>query len=382
LAPREFLRAEILGKLEQLKLATFILEAKTIEDVLSHIQTIGRMLGHSASADALAAEMRQRITEIKARTAALPRPRLLYVLNSEPLITVGPDSFIGQLIELAGGANVAARAKTPYPRLNMEEVLKADPELLIFPVGAAEGIPDSEQRVLSARRWVLTMLALAGVSLLVMAASLRFGAEDIGFVDSARILFQALRGGDVRTDSLGSSSVILLQVRLPRVLLGFMVGGSLAGVGVGFQALLRNPLADPYVLGISSVAALGAAVAILFGIGTTGVAIHALPLCAFAGGLLAIVLVYRIAATYGRLPFHTLFLAGVIVDALRMVVYDDHLLLLPDYDIVGDTFLVAADMVARTVLAPAEIPVEIVTALGGGPLFIYLLVYRKSGLAV
>ena len=151
LAPREFLRAEILGKLEQLKLATFILEAKTIEDVLSHIQTIGRMLGHSASADALVAEMRQRITEIKTRTAALPRPRLLYVLNSEPLITVGPDSFIGQLIELAGGTNVAARAKTPYPRLNMEEVLKADPELLIFPVGAAEGIPDSEQRVW--KRW-------------------------------------------------------------------------------------------------------------------------------------------------------------------------------------------------------------------------------------
>jgi len=78
LAPREFLRAEILGKLEQLKLATFILEAKTIEDVLSHIQTIGRMLGHSASADALVAEMRQRITEIKARTAALPRPRQLH----------------------------------------------------------------------------------------------------------------------------------------------------------------------------------------------------------------------------------------------------------------------------------------------------------------
>jgi len=336
------------------------------------------------------------------------------------------------------------------------------------------------------------MLALAGVSLLVMAASLRFGAEDIGFVDSARILFQALRGGDVRTDSLGSSSVILLQVRLPRVLLGFMVGGSLAGVGVGLQALLRNPLADPYVLGISSGAALGAAVAILFGIGTTGVAIHALPLCAFAGGLMAIVLVYRIAATYGRLPIHTLLLAGVILNAIlsalimfitsimdpnrsfsvmfwlmgtlaapdypamavlllylivggsillwqtpslnlltlgeesasslgvevetvkrtvfftsalltgaavsmsgmigfvgmviphavRMVVGADHRLLLPASALVGGTFLVAADTVARTVLAPAEIPVGIVTALGGGPLFIYLLVYRKSGLAV
>lgn len=151
LAPREFLRAEILGKLEQLRIPTFILEAKTIEDVLSHIQTIGRMLGRSTSADALAAEMRQRIAQIKARTVTLPHPRLLYVLNSEPLITVGPGSFIGQLIELAGGTNVAARAKTSYPRLNMEEVLKEDPELLIFPVGTTEGISDREQRVW--KRW-------------------------------------------------------------------------------------------------------------------------------------------------------------------------------------------------------------------------------------
>src|SRR5438034_5532617 len=184
------------------------------------------------------------------------------------------------------------------------------------PVEESTGTALTEQPVLSARRWVLTMLALAGVSLLVMAASLRFGAEDIGFVDSARILFQALRGGDAGIDSLGSSGVILLQVRLPRVLLGFMVGGSLAAVGVGLQALLRNPLADPYVLGISSGAALGAAVAILFGIGTTVLAISTLPLCAFVGGLMAIVLVYRIAASYGRLPIHTLLLAGVILNAI------------------------------------------------------------------
>jgi len=151
LAPREFLRADFLSKLEQLKISTFIFDAKTIEDVLSHIQTLGRMLGRSASADALAAQMRQRITEIKTRTAALPHPRVLYVLNSEPLITAGPGSFIDQLIKLAGGTNVAARAKTPYPRLNMEEVLKEDPELLIFPVGKAEGIPDSEQQVW--KRW-------------------------------------------------------------------------------------------------------------------------------------------------------------------------------------------------------------------------------------
>lgn len=151
LAPREFLRVDILGKLEQLKIPTFIFDAKTIEDVLSHIQTLGRMLGQSASADGLAAQMRQRITEIRTRTATLSRPRLLYVLNSEPLITIGPGSFIHQMIELAGGTNVAARAKTAYPRLNMEEVLKEDPELLVFPVGAVEGISDSDQQLW--QRW-------------------------------------------------------------------------------------------------------------------------------------------------------------------------------------------------------------------------------------
>jgi len=349
-----------------------------------------------------------------------------------------------------------------------------------------------EHSVLSARRWVTTMLILAGASLLVMIASLRFGAEEIGLADSVRILFQALRSGETGIDSLGSSGVIILQVRLPRVLLGFMVGGSLAAVGVGLQALLRNPLADPYVLGISSGAALGAAVALLFGIGTTVLAISTLPLCAFVGGLMAIVIVYRVAASYGRLPVHTLLLAGVILNAIlsalimfitsimdpnrsfgmmfwlmgtltaptypamvalvlylvvggsillwqtrslnlltlgeesarslgvevetvkktvfftsalltgavvsvsgmigfvgmviphavRMVIGADHRLLLPASALVGGTFLVAADTVARTVLAPAEIPVGIVTALGGGPLFIYLLLYRKSGLAL
>lgn len=151
LAPSTFLRADTLAKLEQLKVPTFILDAKTVEDVPSHVQTVGRMLGRSPAADRVANEMRQRIAAVRARTQALPRRRVLYVLNSEPLITVGPGSFIHQMIELAGGANVAAQARTDYPRLSLEEVLKQDPELLIFPVGKAEGIPESEQQLW--RRW-------------------------------------------------------------------------------------------------------------------------------------------------------------------------------------------------------------------------------------
>lgn len=96
-------------------------------------------------------ELRRRLTELKRKTETLTRPRVLYVLNSQPLITVGPGSFIHQLIEIAGGINVAAAAASPYPRLSIEAVLKEDPQLIIFPVGASEGIPQGEQELW--RRW-------------------------------------------------------------------------------------------------------------------------------------------------------------------------------------------------------------------------------------
>jgi iron complex transport system substrate-binding protein len=151
LAPRDFIRPDVLGKLEQLKIPTFVVEAKTVEDIASQIQTIGRMLGRSPSADFVAMELRGRLAALKRRTETLVRPRVLYVLNSQPLITVGPGSFIHQLIEMAGGANVAARAASPYPRLSIEAVLKEDPQVIIFPVGASEGIPRGEQELW--RRW-------------------------------------------------------------------------------------------------------------------------------------------------------------------------------------------------------------------------------------
>lgn len=344
--------------------------------------------------------------------------------------------------------------------------------------------------VLSAGRWAATLSVLAAVSLAAVLVSLRFGAEEIGLPDVVRLLVRALTEGEAGLESAGTAGVILVQVRLPRVLLAFMVGGALAAVGVGLQALLRNPLADPYVLGISSGAALGAALAILLGLGATGIGISALPLCAFGGGLLSILLVYRIAAAYGRLPVHTLLLAGVVLNAIfsalimfvtsimdpnrsfgmmswlmgalgsptyvslavlagyvatglalllgqtralnlltlgeesarsmgvevetvkktvfltsalltgavvsvsgvigfvgmvvphavRMVFGADHRLLLPASVLVGGAFLVAADTIARTVLAPGEIPVGVVTALVGGPFFIYLLMCRRGGI--
>jgi len=152
LAPRDFIRPDILAKLEQLKIAAFVVDAKRLDDIPTEMQTIGRILGRSDEANRVALEIRRHILEVKAKTERLPRLRVLYVLNTEPLISVGPGSFIHELIEIAGGQNVAAGASTPYPRLSIEAVLKEDPQLIIFPHGSTEGIPQGERDLW--KRWV------------------------------------------------------------------------------------------------------------------------------------------------------------------------------------------------------------------------------------
>jgi iron complex transport system substrate-binding protein len=151
LTPRAFLRNDVLAKLEQLKIPVFVVDPESFEEIPSRIQLLGRMLNRSATADALAMEMRKRTAEIQRKMQAQPRLRVLYVLNSQPLITVGPGSYIHQAIGLAGGLNIAAEAKAPYPHLNMEAVLKEDPQVIVFPIGAAEGIPPGEQQLW--RQW-------------------------------------------------------------------------------------------------------------------------------------------------------------------------------------------------------------------------------------
>ncbi|MFH1784346.1 MAG: iron chelate uptake ABC transporter family permease subunit [bacterium] len=103
---------------------------------------------------------------------------------------------------------------------------------------------------------------------------------------------------------------ILFKVRLPRIILAVIVGFGLALSGVVFQALLRNPLADPYILGSSSGAALGASIGLLLGFDAF---IYSLPLCAFAFSLISLITVYMIASSEGRMRVEVLLLAGVIV---------------------------------------------------------------------
>jgi iron complex transport system permease protein len=343
-----------------------------------------------------------------------------------------------------------------------------------------------ETAALTGSRWIKIIGLLSGAAILSAVLCLQFGAEYISLREMLHMLVQAVSGSDA--GGLDTTGTILFHVRLPRVVLGFLIGCCLASVGVALQALLRNPLADPYVLGVSSGAALGVSVAVLVGVGTTTLAVSALPLCGFVGGLAALLVIYRLAASYDRLPIYSVLLAGVILNAIfsalimfvtsimdpnrsfgmmiwlmgsltapgyptlmvvsiyllvglalllkqvnvlnimavgeesarslgidterakryiflvsalmtgavvsvsgmvgfigmivphamRLLFGADHRLLMPAAALVGGAFLMIADTFARTFFSPSEIPVGIMTALAGGPFFVYLLVWRKD----
>src|SRR2546422_4500168 len=167
--------------------------------------------------------------------------------------------------------------------------------------------------VLTVSRWSRVIALLVAIALIGGVACLQFGSERIPLGDVARIL---LSGGDEPLmGAYGvSRSVIVLEVRLPRVLLAFLVGASLAAVGVALQALLRNPLADPYILGVSSGAALGAVLALQMGIAWAFAGFSALHLFAFLGAGATIVTMYRVVVSEGRVPVHTLLLAGAVIN--------------------------------------------------------------------
>ena len=151
----------------------------------------------------------------------------------------------------------------------------------------------------------LAALVLAGVLAVAVLLAIRFGSVPL---TTAQVL-GALRGvGDpVHRD-------IVVQLRLPRALLAILVGGGLALAGATFQALLRNPLAEPYILGISGGAAAAAVLAL--GLGVVAIGSWVLPAAAFAGALLAIALVFRVATAVDRsLDVRVLLLAGVVVGA-------------------------------------------------------------------
>ncbi|MDR4493417.1 MAG: iron ABC transporter permease, partial [Nitrospirales bacterium] len=160
------------------------------------------------------------------------------------------------------------------------------------------------------------MSSTCATAMVVFVGCLGFGTQTISYSEIIAVIMGAVAGTSIDQRFGDPTSVILLHVRMPRVVLAFFVGGSLAMVGVALQALLRNPLADPFVIGISSGAALGAAIALLFGIGVSVWAVSALPVCAFTGALVSLMIMYRISSAQFGFSVYTLLLAGVVLNAI------------------------------------------------------------------
>ena len=154
----------------------------------------------------------------------------------------------------------------------------------------------------------MTLLILAATLLASVLFGLSVGSVHIDVRSVLGILFGG--GGDWPD----VHETIILDVRLPRVLLGALVGAALAIAGCAMQGLFRNPMASPYVLGISSAAAFGASLAILLG-ATVGMMTMSVPLLAFGFALLAAFGVYAIARVGGQVPVETLLLAGIAIGA-------------------------------------------------------------------
>ena len=331
----------------------------------------------------------------------------------------------------------------------------------------------------SGGRLAALLLGLGLVVALLALGALFLGSARVPPGDVLAVLAGRVKGVD---------QAVVLSLRLPRILAALLAGGALAVAGAGFQALTRNPLAEPSVLGVSSGAAFGVIVAQAFGLGVGFVEAVGIAACAFAGALVAGAAVYLIAARGGGLPVHTLLLAGVIVgiffssaitvlislmdfdrlggvvhwllgnlgpiapaslavfailtlagiglliaqaralnllalgeegaqqlgvdaerlkrrvfagaalltaavvafvgpigfvglivpQVLRMLLGPDNRVVIPAAVLGGGGFLLAADTIARNVVAPAELSVGVITAFCGAPFFVYLLRSRAA----
>jgi len=330
------------------------------------------------------------------------------------------------------------------------------------------------------------MLTLTLVGAMLLACAV--GAVSIPPLDIVKMTLNRLPLFDFQPTWQLTDETIIFQIRLIRVVAGVLIGAALATAGVLFQGLLRNPMADPYIIGTSAGAALGATLAMMVPLGLAFAGFGLVPVGAFCGALLTVLLVYNLARVGGKTPVVSMLLAGFVVSAMlasvmsfliivsdilqlklhsvfsfimgsisvqewsqiaviaplilggivvarffafhlnafalgeegaaylgisverekililalgslltacavslsgligfvglvvphavRLALGPDHRLLLPASALAGAAFLVIADTLARTLLAPTEIPVGIFTALIGAPFFIFLL--RRS----
>lgn len=159
------------------------------------------------------------------------------------------------------------------------------------------------------------MVALVGVLCGIILISTGMGYIKLSFLHVAKIIMAAIFDGAGLSQGLDElHSVVVMDVRLPRILTAAVVGGGLAVSGAVFQGILLNPLADPYTLGVSAGAAFGASLAILLNIGFLGN--YAVPAFAFIGATATLLFVIYLSSASGGLSSNNLILSGIIVAAI------------------------------------------------------------------
>ena len=193
-------------------------------------------------------------------------------------------------------------------------------------------------RPLTPRR-IIAICGLLCVALFaVIVIALRMGAYPISLPEIVMTLFRGVIG---RRDEIPSEFwLVIFGLRLPRIALGILVGASLSVAGTGFQALLRNPLADPYVLGVSSGAALGAIISLTFVPHVLG----AIQLSAFLGAAATIAVVYFLGRRGGQLDSATLLLAGIVAASFLSAIIMFLLTTLSGRDLRGMAFWLMGDL--------------------------------------
>ncbi|MFV0291274.1 MAG: FecCD family ABC transporter permease [Mangrovibacterium sp.] len=153
--------------------------------------------------------------------------------------------------------------------------------------------------------WSISIIALVGILFLLSLSALSLGEINMHPVDALKLLFLEQSENSIE-------QMLITQVRLPRILLGIAVGGSLSLAGVILQGIYRNPLVEPFTLGISGGASLGVSLCIVMGLQASfGSAI--LPLSGFAGAMITIFLVYSLSVKHARVEIQRMLLIGVMI---------------------------------------------------------------------
>ena len=205
------------------------------------------------------------------------------------------------------------------------------------------------------RKTIVSCLALTIALVLVIVVAALLGSERL---PSTATLCALASFGQSNCGLTSDQFAILFQIRLPRILLAAAVGGSLATAGASYQALLRNPLAEPYLLGISNGAAVGTMIALVF----FGANEWSRPLLAFAGALLATLTVYRLARGRAGATPERLILAGVIVTTFLSSVIVFVTTMMDITRIRSFTFWLLGDLSSTS---EALLPISIIIAIAG-----------------